>query len=61
MVKEFADSTPGIGESCDVLFAKSRFRREVLGSISEPGESIPLSDDAVGKLDGCFAMRSYIR
>ena len=61
MIKEFADSTPGIGERSDVLFAKSRFRGEVLGAISEPGESIPFSDDAVGKLDGCFAARSNIR
>ena len=61
MIKEFADSTPGVGECSDVLFAKRRFRGEVLGSISEPSESIPFSHDTVGKLYGCFAARSNLR
>jgi hypothetical protein len=61
VIKEFADSAPGVGERSDVFFAKRRFRGEVLGAIGEPSESIPFSHDTVGKLYGCFAARSNLR
>ena len=49
VIKEFADSAPGVGERSDVFFAKRRFRGEVLGAIGEPSESIPFSHDTVGQ------------
>jgi hypothetical protein len=61
MVKEFADSAPGVGERRDVLFAESRFREKVFGAINEPGEIVPLCYDTVGKLNGCFAAGANLR